>query len=335
MIIGVTGNYASGKDSVAEVLQNMNFFHVSFSDLIRDELKKNRIKLTRQNLIDMGNKLRTTHGANVLARLAVDKLKDGENYVFTSIRNPEEVKLLQQRVDFILVNVTAPDRVRLKRILDRNRENDPKSLKELREKEALENTTNPNSQQLNTVANMARVIVKNDSTLEKLESKTKKLVEDWLFKLQDKRPDWDHYFMNIAEAVKERCNCMSAKKGALIVKNKQIVSTGYNGSPKGIKHCNQGACPRCTARHLGKIKSGNYPKPCICAHAEENAIVQAAHNGISTQGSIIYSTFTPCTTCCKMIINAGIKEVVAKIIYPDDVGTGLLREAGVKFRVLK
>ena len=335
MIIGVTGAYSSGKDSVADVLIKMNFYHVSFSDILRDELKKRKMKITRDRLISIGNELRTKHGPDILAKLALRRIRDGENYVFTSVRNPHEVKLLKQRKDFVMVNVIAPETVRFKRILERNRENDPKTLKELRQKEALENSTNPNAQQLGTVAQMAKITLKNDSTLEVLEKKTKKLVEDQIYKLQDKRPNWDHYFMGIAEAVKLRCTCMSAKKGAIIVRNKQIVSTGYNGTPKRIRHCNAGACERCTARHLGKMKSGIYSRPCICAHAEENSIVQAAHNGISTKGATLYTTFTPCNTCARMIINAGIREVIAKVAYPDDVGTKLLRSAGVRLRVLR
>ncbi|MFC1754915.1 cytidine/deoxycytidylate deaminase family protein [Thermoproteota archaeon] len=161
------------------------------------------------------------------------------------------------------------------------------------------------------------------------------LVGDWIYHLQDKRPDWDHYFMNIAQAVKMRCNCLSAKKGAIIVRDKIILSTGYNGSPKGIKHCNSGGCKRCTTRHLGKMKSGVYSEPCICAHAEENAIVQAAYNGVSTNGATLYTSFTPCVNCAGMIINAGIKRVVGKVLYPDDEGTRILKEAKIEFEILK
>ncbi len=334
MIIGITGNYASGKDAVAEMLQNMNFNHISLSDMIRIELNKKRRKVTRDNLIEMGNELRTKHGANILASMALERIEDGENYALTSIRNPEEVNLLKKRKDFILVHITTPDKIRIKRILERNRENDPKTLKELIKKEKLENSDNPNAQQLMRVAGMAKIVLTNDTSLEALEEKIKKVVADWIYKLQETRPNWDKYFMGIAEAVKMRCSCMSAKKGALIVKEKQIISTGYNGTPKKIKHCTAGGCARCTDRHLGKLESGNYSKPCICAHAEENAIVQAAHNGVSTKDAIMYTTFTPCNMCAKMIINAGIREVVAKVAYPDDVGTRLLKDAGVKLRVL-
>ncbi|MBI2669026.1 AAA family ATPase [Candidatus Woesearchaeota archaeon] len=334
MIIGVTGNYAAGKDTVAELLQKMNFYHVSFSDLLREELAQRKVKITRDNLITIGNELRQQNGADILARRALEKLKDGENHVFTSIRNPAEVQLLQKRSDFLFINVEAPEEIRLQRIIQRARENDPRTLKELRQKEARENSTDPNAQQLQKAASLAKITLINDATVEKLQQKVEKLVKDWMFKLQSPRPDWDHYFMNIAEQVKMRCNCLSAKKGAVIVQDKMIISTGYNGTPKGIVHCTAGGCPRCTSRHLGKIKSGDYSQPCICCHAEENAIVQAAYNGTSTKGARMYTTFTPCSTCAKMIINAGVKEIVAKVIYPDDVGTALLKDAGVILRVL-
>ena len=335
MIIGVTGNYASGKDTVADILQEMNFFHVSFSDILREELKRREQEVNRDNLITVGNELRERHGASVLAKKALEKVKDGENYVFSSIRNPKEVELLQNRGDFILINVIAPEEVRFQRMIERPRgESDPKSIEELREKEAKENTSDPNAQQLNKVASMSKISIMNDSTLDELRNRMNEVVREWLYRLQDTRPSWDQYFMNIAEQVKTRCNCMSAKKAAIIVKDKMILSTGYNGSPKGITHCSSGGCQRCTARHLGQIKSGVYSEPCICCHAEENVIVQAAFQGTSTKDGTIYTTFTPCTTCAKMIINAGIKRVVAKVTYPDDVGTKLLKKAGVELLVL-
>jgi dCMP deaminase len=168
-----------------------------------------------------------------------------------------------------------------------------------------------------------------------LKEKVQKVVSDYLFKLQDSRPSWDQYFMNIADQVKMRANCMSAKKGTVIVKDKMVISSGYNGTPKGIEHCTSGGCQRCTSRHLGKLKSGIYSEPCICNHSEENAIVQAAYNGASTKGASLYTTFTPCTMCAKMIINSGIIEVFAKVNYPDEVGRRLFKQAGVKLILLK
>ncbi|MBI2103112.1 AAA family ATPase [Candidatus Woesearchaeota archaeon] len=334
MIIGITGLNGSGKDAAAALLKAMNFYHVSLSDFLRKELEQRKQKITRDALIKIGNELREKEGADVLARRAITTIKDGENHVFTSLRNPQEVRLLQQRKDFLLVNVVAPEKARLERLVKRNRESDPKTLEDLRTKEKEEKSSDPNAQQLHTVASMAKITLVNDSTIEKLQQKVERLVSDHLYKLHEARPDWDHYFMNIAEQVKLRATCLSARKGAIIVRDKMIISTGYNGTPKGITHCVDGGCLRCTARHLGKFKSGSYPEPCTCCHSEENAIAQAAYNGVSTRDSIIYTTFTPCVNCAKMIINAGIREVVCKVVYPDDEGTKLLEKAEVKLRVL-
>jgi dCMP deaminase len=334
MIIGVTGLYGAGKDTVSGILQEMNFAQVSFSQILREDLAKHKKPLTRINLINHGNYLRKHLGPSVLAQKALEKIRDGENHVFTSIRNPFEVRLLQKRRDFLLINIIVPENVRLKRIIQAQKANTPKSLKELKQREKLESGNDPNAQQLHVVNKMAKVTINNNCSLNKLKAKVQKLIEDWIYKLQETRPDWDTYFMDIAEQIKQRATCMSAKKGTVIVREKQILSTGYNGSPKGITHCNKGGCIRCTNRHLGKIKSGVYSEPCICAHSEENAIVQAAYNGVATKGATLYTTFTPCTTCCKMIINAGIVKVIAKVSYPDDVGTKMLKEAGIRLEVL-
>jgi len=142
------------------------------------------------------------------------------------------------------------------------------------------------------------------------------------------RPGWDEYFMNIAKAVRTRSNCTSAPKGAVIVKDKRIISTGYNGTPRNVKNCNEGGCKRCAERTIKD--SGQKLDECTCCHAEENAIVQAAFHGISTKGSTLYTTFTPCLTCAKMIINAGIERVVGGIDYPASIAKDILKKAGIK-----
>lgn len=144
------------------------------------------------------------------------------------------------------------------------------------------------------------------------------------------RQSWDDYFMNVAEVISNRSSCLTRSTGAVLVKGKQIISTGYNGTPKGLKHCDEGGCDRCAQKFDGKIKSGEELDKCVCCHAEENAIVQAALHGIRTEGATIYTTFTPCLHCAKMIINAGIKKVVAKEDYPDDIGTSLLKQAEIE-----
>jgi dCMP deaminase len=143
------------------------------------------------------------------------------------------------------------------------------------------------------------------------------------------RPDWDTYFMNIAYAVGLRGNCSRRKVAAVIVKDKRVISTGYNGTPRGVTNCFEGGCPRCSSN----APSGTGLGDCICSHAEENSITQAAYHGISTKGATIYVTLSPCLTCAKMIINAGIVEVVYDEEYSITAQTmAILKEANVLVR---
>ena len=146
-----------------------------------------------------------------------------------------------------------------------------------------------------------------------------------------KRPDWDHYFMKIAQVVAVRGNCSRRQVAAVIVKDCRIISTGYNGTPRGIKNCFDGGCPRCSS----DTPSGHDLGSCVCCHAEENAIVQAAYHGISIKDATLYTTFSPCLLCSKMIINSGIKEVVYHQEYTiANQAFDLLHEAGVIVRPL-
>ncbi len=141
-----------------------------------------------------------------------------------------------------------------------------------------------------------------------------------------KRPTWDEYFMKITHLVSERSTCMRRKVGAIIVKDKRIISTGYNGAPRGLAHCLEIGCMR---EQLG-IPSGERHEMCRGAHAEQNAIIQAASSGIGMEGATMYCTTAPCSTCAKMIINSGIERLVLGGRYPDQLGEDLIREAGVK-----
>ena len=125
-------------------------------------------------------------------------------------------------------------------------------------------------------------------------------------KFVDPRPDWDTYFMEIAQVVATRANCSRRKVAAVLVSENRIISTGYNGTPRGVKNCFEGGCARCA----GTAPSGSSLEECICVHAEQNAICQAAYHGIHVAGATLYVTISPCLTCAKLLINAGIKEVV-------------------------
>jgi len=142
------------------------------------------------------------------------------------------------------------------------------------------------------------------------------------------RPSWDEYFMKAAFLVSERSTCLRRKVGAVLVKDKRILATGYNGAPAGITHCDVSGCER----QKQNIPSGQRHEICRGLHAEQNVILQAACHGSSTKESTLYITNTPCSICAKMIINAGIKEVVVCSGYPDKMALELLEQGSINVR---
>lgn len=145
---------------------------------------------------------------------------------------------------------------------------------------------------------------------------------------RSKRPSWDEYFLELAEVTKKRSNCFRNQMGALIVKDQRIIATGYNGTPRNVQNCDEGGCKRCTEREEGKLKRFEEEERCICIHAEQNAIIQAAYHGTSTKDGVMYLTVTPCLSCAKMIINAGITKVICGKEHHDLDGIKLLKTAG-------
>ncbi|MDO8643804.1 MAG: dCMP deaminase family protein [bacterium] len=135
--------------------------------------------------------------------------------------------------------------------------------------------------------------------------------------------------MGIAKVAALRSNCIKRKVAAVIVKDKRLIATGYNGTPRGLKNCNEGGCPRCNSFGV----SGANLEDCLCSHAEENAIVQSAYHGVGIHGATLYTTFSPCLMCTKMIINSGIREVVFHSNYPmGELPLKLMAEAYLQVR---
>jgi len=147
----------------------------------------------------------------------------------------------------------------------------------------------------------------------------------------DGRLPWPTYFMCIARLVAERATCVRRKVGAIAVKDKRILATGYNGAPSGLPHCLDIGCLR---EQLG-VPSGQRHEICRGLHAEQNVIIQAATHGVRLSGAEIYCTTQPCLICAKMLINCGIKAIFFAEGYPDELSEGLLREAGVRFERLE
>ncbi len=333
IIIGLTGENCAGKGTVADYLVKKGFYYYSLSDIIREELVNEGREISREALISKGNDLRRNFGSEILAKRTIDKLEADRNYVIDSIRNPAEAQALLATGKMTLIYVTAPAEKRFERMKSRRREGDPRSFESFKLIDRLElEGRDQHGQRLAEVFALAAKKVENTADFRELYEAMDAVLGEISAEFKPKRPNWDQYFMNIAKVVASRSNCLKRHVAAVIVKDKRIVSTGYNGTPRGIRNCNEGGCPRCNSF----AESGTKLDECVCSHGEENAIVQASYHGISIKDATVYSTFSPCLLCTKMIINSGIREVVYNADYPlSEMPLKLLREAGITVRQVR
>jgi len=332
MIIGVTGKVCSGKDTLANFLERRGFKHISLSDILREELRKQKKPVTRGNLMKLGNELRKKHGSGVLARKALEKIKE-EDYVVSSIGTIGEIKELQKSEKFKLVFVTAKQKKRFERMRKRKREDDPQTLKEFKEKEKIESTGGKESyREFDKCKEKADMIITNDKT----QKDFKKRIEQMLVNLKKgeyKRPSWDEYFMEVTRTIAKRATCNRGRSGCVIAKDKQILATGYVGSPKGLLHCDEVGHDMRQVIH----EDGEISQHCVrTVHAEQNAICQAAKQGVSIKDATLYCKMTPCRTCAMLIINSSIKKVVCEKKYHAGAESeAMFKKAGIKLEFFK
>lgn len=333
IIIGLTGENCAGKGTAADYLVQKGFYYYSLSDAIREELAKEGKEITREALIAKGNLLRKSFGPDILAKRIIGKLLPDRNYVIDSIRNPAEAKALLELGKTVLVYITASQEIRFERMKKRRREGDPRSFEAFKIIENAEMQSKDEwGQSLSEVFALASKKIENNGDFKDLYLALDSLLQSISAEFKPKRPDWDTYFMNIARVVSTRSNCLKRHVAAVIVKDRRIISTGYNGTPRGIKNCDEGGCRRCSSF----ADSGTRLDECICSHGEENAITQAAYHGISIKDATIYTTFSPCLFCTKLIINSGIREVVYNADYPmGELSMQLLKEAKIIVRQIK
>jgi dCMP deaminase len=331
MIIGLTGRNAAGKGMAAEYLKSKGFGFYSLSDVIREEVRSRGLELTRDALIATGRELRARHGTGYLAERIFERLEPGMNYVVDSFRHEDEVAVFRKSSEFHLLAIQASAEVRFQRIKSRGRESDPKTLEDFNRIEQAESTSlQAEGQNLTATEAVADHVLENNGTPEQFHARLGELIPKLMAKML--RPGWDEYFMKMAQVAALRSNCSKRKVAAVIVREKRVISTGYNGTPRGTKNCFEGGCPRCN----NLAQSGTKLDECLCSHGEENAITQAAYHGVSIARGTIYTTFAPCLMCTKMIINSGLHEVVYNMEYPlNDVTFKLFKDAGVVCRKLK
>lgn len=331
MIIGLTGRNAAGKGVAGEFLKGKGFAFHSLSDVIREEVRRRGLAVARDALIATGRELRAKHGTGYLAERILERLEPGLNYVVDSFRHEDEVAVFRKTSDFSLIAVRARPETRFERIRARARESDPRTYEEFEKLERAEGTSlQAEGQNLSATEALADHAVDNDGTIPEFQARLAELVPQLMARM--KRPGWDQYFMKMAQVASLRSNCSKRKVAAIIVRDKRVISTGYNGTPRGTRNCYEGGCPRCNQL----AQSGTKLEECLCSHGEENAITQAAYHGVAIARGTIYTTFAPCLMCTKMIINSGLHEVVYNMEYPlNDVTFKLLKDAGVLCRKLK
>ena len=345
MIIGLTGTKASGKGSVANLLQEKGFAYSSTSDRVREEAVSRGLEdYTIEQLQDIGNELRETHGTGVLAKMTLEKLKGEENSVIDGIRNLGEIEVLRQQPNFYLIGVDAPQEIRFSRLLHRGRASDPKTWEGFLEMEARDHGKGEKSSGQQTKACIGEADYFFWSEYYYPEKPTKGLIrgnEDIammeflkgkhgflnLFGESKRRPTFDEVFMRQAYEWSNRSTCLSRHTGAVLVdEDNTLISQGYNGAPRGVGHCaDRGGCER----RKRNIPSGERLELCFAVHAEVNALYNSKQ---SVAGATMYATTHPCNDCSKVIIQKGVKKVIYMGDYKSELGEIMLREAGVEMQ---
>jgi len=321
-IIGLTGYMGSGKGELVKLLQKRGYTYTSLSDAVRAEATKRGLEHTREHLQQVGNQLREEQGAGVLGKKIRETVEQEleRRWVIDGIRNPGEWEELKQLPDFEMIGVTASPDTIVSRITRRNREGTALSREEVIAKLNKERGIGepPEGQQVQRCLDHADFLIVNEGTLEDLDAK---LTHFERLESGEDRPTFHEVFMEIAYTWAKRATCLRRKVGAVIAKDKQQLTAGYNGAPRGVPHCAEmGGCLRAK---LG-IPSGQRAEICRGTHAEQNAITQAAKFGISIEGSTLYCNTFPCVICAKMILNAGITTVVYDSDYDDPLSKEIL-----------
>lgn len=324
--IGITGTLGAGKGTIVDYLiEKRGFVHFSARAFLIEEIKRRNLPVDRDSMTLVGNDLRAQHGPSYIVEQLYERAQaSGCNCIIESVRTPGEVDALRNKSNFYLFAVDADPKVRYERIVLRGSETDHVSFETFIANEQREmSSTDPNKQNLGVCIQQADYRFDNGGTLQQLHQQ----IEEVLHKIEHRRPSWDEYFMEMANTVSKRATCDRGRSGCVIVKDRQILVTGYVGSPSGLPHCDEVG----HLFHQSIDSDGKVSNHCVrTVHAEQNAICQAARRGIALDGATLYCRMTPCRTCAMLIINCGIKRVVCERKYHSGAESEeLLRQAGV------
>ncbi len=298
VFLGLCGLSCTGRKSFAKILQERyNFTIVSVSEQKSDSLSNALCFASTEELLEC-----------VTERWQ-------ENFVWPEITTTSQYEVVSRRPFFVLIQMKAPISERLKRSNGKN----------LIELIGEDDESNFNANGLMIISPLAAFTFINNGTIEQLSWSASRLgLDSSVQKTRLFRPDWDAYFMAIADFAAKRTNCMKRGVGAVLVQDSHIIATGYNGTARGLVNCLQGGCARCNSN----IKCGQQLDSCLCLHAEENALLEAGR--ARSFGATLYSTTSPCLSCAKKICQMGVKRVVYHRDYSVEHFTErLLREAGI------
>ncbi len=316
-----------GKGEIVKILEKEGFMYVTLSMMVREEARNRGLQEEREILMEVGNSMRSEGGAGVLSQKALEKINsmNHDKWVIDGIRNPSEIEELRRNKNVYIIGVSANKELLVKRILSRGRDSDAKEKSEILRKIEREWGVNEpiDGQQVGKCIEMVDVLIENEGTLEDLQNKFMSYYNSLRDKNMDSfRPSKDEYYLDLAKSVCRRSTCMKVEIGAVIIRDDQVVATGYCGAPRGTKSSQEhGFCLR---KKLG-IPSGHRYEMCRSVHAEQNAIISAARSGTSLLGGDMYiygklqgingeviDAF-PCFICKKMLINAGLKRIICSL----------------------
>ncbi|KAK4897922.1 Deoxycytidine monophosphate (dCMP) deaminase [Elasticomyces elasticus] len=326
MLIGICGGICAGKHSIQNYLVERHGFESL--ELARETVPSVEKSASQTEVPrSQGTAAPRPPFASVNDLVEFTTANWQKNFCTTSIHSEAVVEALCHRPFFVLIHVDAPISIRWQRFKDRCTQASmtPPTLEQfvLRNDEHLYNAANG----LASLASRAQVKLLNSTTsLSMLHSALDALN---LTDPSRMRPTWDHYFMTLASLAARRSNCMRRQVGCVLVRSNRVISTGYNGTPRNVKNCNDGGCPRCND---GGGRSGVGLSTCLCLHAEENALLEAGRERVGG-GAVLYCNTCPCLTCSIKIVQVGITEVVFnQSYYMDAEAAKIFNEAGVKLR---
>ncbi|KAF8820099.1 cytidine and deoxycytidylate deaminase zinc-binding region domain-containing protein [Cardiosporidium cionae] len=363
VLIAVTGPRYSGKKTVAALLAERSFKRLYFSDFFSACQKKNErtelnslcssfTKDLRYSLKDSSNyETAAENGQNVaypdaqlenyeldaevldairaLDRYVLSHWK--ERFVLTGVDHPVALCILKKRPSVIVFFINALFKIRLERfikhVVPTNGEKGPAMHQFIQIDTEFSIMTDADFPHVHKSVRMSNIKMSNNGTLQQLEEQISNFnfLEPELF-----RPSWDFYFMKMAFLASWRSSCLKRRVGAVVVRDNRVVSTGYNGTPSTMQNCNDGGCIRCAN---SSVTEGQHLDTCVCIHAETNALLEAGRAGC--YGSYLYVTCTPCLSCCKHIIQVGIKQVIYGTVYGEGFGAeAFLRSSRVTMRCL-